>query len=107
MRISQSRSWSVSFRRGSFLRRVIAKPPGQVERLVAYSTFARISMPMTSDPLEAVREGSNTGEPPQHQATHHRVDHRLATLAQPHVVLAHPPALREPADGSFRDPAPR
>jgi hypothetical protein len=32
--------------------------------------------------LEAVREGSNTGESPQHQATHERVDHGLATLAQ-------------------------
>ena len=31
--------------------------------------------------LEAVREGSNTSEPPQHQAVHHRVDHGLARLA--------------------------
>lgn len=37
--------------------------------------------------LEAVREGSNTGKSPQHQATHHRMDHGLATLAQPLVVL--------------------
>jgi hypothetical protein len=36
--------------------------------------------------LEAVREGSNTGESPQHQASHDRVDHGLATLAQPLVV---------------------
>src|SRR5215217_4057623 len=36
--------------------------------------------------LEAVREGSNTGESPQHQATHDRTDHGLATLAQPLVV---------------------
>ena len=56
--------------------------------------------------LEAVREGSNTGESPQHQATHDRVDHGLATLAQPFVVLAHPYALREPADGSLCYPAP-
>ena len=51
--------------------------------------------------LEAVREGSNTGEPPQHQAAHHRIDHGLARLTQPLVVLAHPSALREPADGSL------
>jgi len=31
--------------------------------------------------LEAVREGSNTGKSPQHQAAHHRMDHGLATLA--------------------------
>src|SRR5215213_920985 len=57
--------------------------------------------------LEAVREGSSTSEPPQHQATHDRVDHGLATLTQPLVILAHPPALREPANGSFCYPAPR
>ncbi len=57
--------------------------------------------------LEAVREGSNTGEPPQHQAAHDRVDHGLARLAQPLVILAHPPALGEPADGSFGHPASR
>jgi hypothetical protein len=45
--------------------------------------------------LEAVREGSNTGEPPQHQAAHDRVDHGLARLAQPLIILAHPPALKE------------
>ena len=56
--------------------------------------------------LEAVREGSGTGEPPQHQAAHHRIDHGLATLAQPLVVLAQAPALREPTNGSFRHPAP-
>jgi len=31
--------------------------------------------------LEAVREGSNTDEPSQHQATHHHVDHGLARFA--------------------------
>jgi hypothetical protein len=62
---------------------------------------------LTPVALEAVRDGSGTGESPQHQTTHNRVDHGLATLAQPFVVFAHPPALREPADGSFRDPAPR
>jgi len=35
----------------------------------------------TSIALEAVREGSNTGKSPQHQAAHHRMDHGLATLA--------------------------
>src|SRR5215208_1170646 len=43
--------------------------------------------------LEAVREGSSTGKSPQHQAAHHSVDHRLSTLAQPFVVLAHPSTL--------------
>jgi hypothetical protein len=33
--------------------------------------------------LEAVREGSNTGEPPQHQAAHHRIYLGLARLTQP------------------------
>src|SRR5215216_1146915 len=51
MRTSQSRSWSVSFRRGSFWRRVIGKPPGRVGSLVAYTTLAGISIPMTTDPL--------------------------------------------------------
>src|SRR5215203_6178904 len=36
--------------------------------------------------LEAVREGSNTGKSTQHQATHDRMDHGLAILAQPLVV---------------------
>src|SRR5215216_7529348 len=47
----ESRSWSVSFRRGSFWRRLIGKPPGEVEELAAYSTFARIATSMSSDPL--------------------------------------------------------
>src|SRR3712207_7785400 len=49
-------------------------------------------------------EGSDTGAPPQHQATHHSMDYDLARLAQPLVVPAHPPALREPVDGSLRHP---
>src|SRR5215216_7314287 len=48
----ESRSWSVSFRRGSFWRRLIGKPPGEVEELAAYSTFARIATSMSNDPLE-------------------------------------------------------
>jgi hypothetical protein len=52
--------------------------------------------------LEAVREGSNTGEPPQHQTAHHRIDRGLAPLTQPVVVLTDPLALRQPAKGSFR-----
>src|SRR5215218_6974939 len=51
MRTSQTRSWSVSFRRGSFWRRLIGKPPGEVEELAAYSTFAGIATPMATDPL--------------------------------------------------------
>jgi hypothetical protein len=51
MPTSQTRSWSVSFRRGSFWRRVIGKPPGEVEELAAYSTFAGIATYMASDPL--------------------------------------------------------
>src|SRR5215218_3680715 len=47
----ESRSWSVSFRRGSFWRRLIGKPPGEVEELAAYSTFAGIATPMATDPL--------------------------------------------------------
>src|SRR5215218_4861716 len=56
MRTSQTRSWSVSFRRGSFWRRLIGKPPGEVEELAAYSTFAGIATPMATDPL-VVAEG--------------------------------------------------
>src|SRR5215218_158580 len=62
MRTSQSRSWSVSFRRGSFWRRLIGKPPGEVEELAAYSTFARIATSMSSDPLvtaELLYRGDN------------------------------------------------
>src|SRR5215216_6913225 len=51
MRTSQSRSWSVSFRRGSFWRRLIGKPPEEVEELAAYSTFAGIATSMATDPL--------------------------------------------------------
>jgi hypothetical protein len=32
-------------------RRVIGKPPGRFEELAAYSSFARIATPMTTDPL--------------------------------------------------------
>jgi hypothetical protein len=53
-----------------------------------------LSIPQLCQELEAVREGSSAGEPPQHQAAHHRMDHGLATLAQALIVLAHPPALR-------------
>src|SRR5215207_4784443 len=58
----ESRSWSVSFRRGSFWRRLIGKPPGEVEELAAYSTFARIATSMSSDPLvtaELLYRGDN------------------------------------------------
>src|SRR5215218_2615521 len=58
MRTSQTRSWSVSFRRGSFWRRLIGKPPGEVEELAAYSTFAGIATPMATDPLVVRRESS-------------------------------------------------
>jgi gamma-glutamyl-gamma-aminobutyrate hydrolase PuuD len=64
-------------------------------------------MQILNGALEAVREGSSTGKSPQHQAAHHRIDHGLATLAQPLVVLAQAPALREPTNGSLPHPAPR
>src|SRR5215218_7474561 len=62
MRTSQTRSWSVSFRRGSFWRRLIGKPPGEVEELAAYSTFAGIATPMATDPLGLIYKGENVLE---------------------------------------------
>ena len=53
----------------------------------------RVVLVLATTALEAVREGSNTGKSPQHQATHHRMDHGLPTLAQALVVLTHPSAL--------------
>src|SRR3954453_12412334 len=71
MRTSQSRSWSVSFRRGSFLRRVIGKPPREeVEQLAAYPSFAEITTSMTSDSLgrdlpDDRRDGARSSVPHQ------------------------------------------
>src|SRR5215204_4575755 len=59
----ESRSWSVSFRRGSFWRRLIGKPPGEVEELAAYATFARIATSMSSDPLVPASPQCTVGEP--------------------------------------------
>jgi hypothetical protein len=56
-------------------------------------SMRRVVLVLATMALEAVREGSNTGKSPQHQATHHRMDHGLATLAQALVVLTHPSAL--------------
>src|SRR5437868_3667559 len=48
-----------------------------------------------------------TGQPPHHQTYHSRVDERFAGRAQPLVVLAHPPVVADPGEGSFHDPASR
>src|SRR4051794_34609817 len=66
MRTSQSRSWSVSFRRGSFLRRGIGQPPGEeVEQLAAYPSFAEITTSMTSDSLgRRVPRPDDSNNPP-------------------------------------------
>jgi hypothetical protein len=48
-----------------------------------------------------------TGQPPHHQTHHSRVDERFAGRAQPLVVLAHPPVVADPGEGSFHDPASR
>src|SRR3712207_3477027 len=48
----------------------------------------------------------STSQPPYHETGHRRVDERLTGGAQPLVVLAHPPVLREPREGALH-PAPR
>src|ERR687898_3273715 len=56
---------------------------------------------------ETVRKGLNTDQPSHHESTHGRIDERLAGRAQPLIIFAHPPVLREPREGSLHYPAPR
>src|SRR5215212_11762053 len=47
----------------------------------------------------------STSQPPYHQPCHRRIDERFSGCAQPLVILAHPPVLREPAEGPLHYPS--
>src|SRR5215207_9908633 len=56
---------------------------------------------------ETVWKFSGTGQAPHHKPYHRGVHERLRAGAQPLVVLAHPPVLREPREGPLHHPPPR
>src|SRR5215213_11911539 len=60
-----------------------------------------------NSPSETVWKLLRTGQTPRHQPYHRRVDERLRARAQPFVILAHPPVLREPGEGPLHHPPPR
>ena len=89
----QGRSWAVRARQERRQQKG-AKIEWRFKRMMHASSSRDCTLHYRSNGLlEAVREESSTGKSPQHQAAHHCVDHRLTTLAQPFVVLAHPSAL--------------
>src|SRR5215211_1099783 len=47
----------------------------------------------------------STSQPPYHQPCHRRIDERFSGGAQPLVILAHPPVLREPGEGPLHYPS--
>src|SRR5215211_676873 len=47
----------------------------------------------------------STSQPPYHQPCHCRIDERFCGGAQPLVILAHPPVLREPGEGPLHYPS--
>src|SRR5918998_6303350 len=49
----------------------------------------------------------STSQPPYHEPPHRDIDERFSSGAQPLVVLAHAPVLREPREGALHHPAPR
>src|SRR5215210_5864553 len=57
--------------------------------------------------LETVWKLLRTGQPPHHQPRHRRVDKGLSGVAQPLVVLGHPPVVGDPREGALHHPPPR
>src|SRR3712207_6237160 len=58
-------------------------------------------------PPEAIRQVLSTGQPPNHQPRHRRMDERFASRAQMLVILRHAPVVRDPSEGALRNPASR
>src|SRR5215213_9213324 len=58
-------------------------------------------------PRETVWKILSTSQPSYHEPCHRDIDKRFSGGAQPLVVLAHPPVLREPREGALHNPAAR
>src|SRR5215208_3846507 len=58
-------------------------------------------------PRETVWKILSTTQSPYHHSRHRDIDERFSGGAQPLIVLAHPPVLREPREGAFHHPTPR
>src|SRR5215211_3531119 len=58
-------------------------------------------------PSETVWKFSDTGQAPHHQTDHGRVDERFCASTKSLVILAHPPVLAKPGEGSLHHPPAR
>jgi hypothetical protein len=55
---------------------------------------------------ETVRKVLNTDQPPHHESSHRRIDEGLAGVAQPLVILTHPPVVALPRECPLYHPTP-
>src|SRR5215208_2697947 len=70
--------------------------------------LSRVSRPLSTQmPRETVWKILSTSQPSYHEPCHRDIDKRFSGGAQPLVVLAHPPVLREPREGALHNPAAR
>src|SRR5215211_7191015 len=70
------------------------RSPAHLERRAIHGTSERNCLKILS-----------TSQPPYHQPCHCRIDERFCGGAQPLVILAHPPVLREPGEGPLHYPS--
>src|SRR5215213_2497619 len=82
-----------------------SKRRGSKERRVLRKIFDSVYSPECVERL--YEKPSNTGEPPRHEANHGSIHERFAARTKPLVVLAQPPVLSQPGEGTLHDPPPR
>src|SRR5829696_3541560 len=80
-------------------------PPEQLASIV--ESAARRVLLRRIPSTETVWKLLRAGQTSDHQARHRRVDEGLPCGAQPLVVLAHPPVVAYPGEGSLHHPPPR
>src|SRR5215212_5559331 len=85
---------------------------GQKDTLFGASRYRQTRDPTRPATFQTVSRETvwkilSTSQPSYHEPCHRDIDKRFSGGAQPLVVLAHPPVLREPREGALHNPAAR